>query len=94
MRAITLRIGPLSGVEPALLEAAYEIARRDTIAADARLVIERSVVRVRCRTCGAVCGAEPANLLCAGCGSADTELRGGDECLLLELDLTVAGSQA
>ena len=37
---VVLRIGPLSGVEPRLLQDAFPIARAGTVAAGAELVIE------------------------------------------------------
>jgi hydrogenase nickel incorporation protein HypA/HybF len=50
---IVLRIGPLSGIEPSLLENAYPLAAAGTIAADAALEIEPAPVRVQCPECGA-----------------------------------------
>ena len=41
---ILLRIGGLSGVEPPLLERAFEIARMGTLAQEAELVIEEGPV--------------------------------------------------
>lgn len=90
VHAINVRVGPLSGVEPELLEAAYEVARRDTIAANATLVVERTAVAVRCRVCGESSDASPGRLACGRCGSPDTELVGGDECMLVSVELTVA----
>jgi hydrogenase nickel incorporation protein HypA/HybF len=44
---ILLRIGPLSGIEPALLRNAYPLAAAGTVAESAELVIEPAPVRVR-----------------------------------------------
>lgn len=52
VRRIVLRIGPLSGVEPALLRQAYPLAAAATCAADAVLESEPASVRVRCLDCG------------------------------------------
>ena len=49
--SIVVQIGPLSGVEPELLEQAYGIARSGTAAADARLIIENGATRVWCSGC-------------------------------------------
>ena len=49
---IVLSIGPLSGVEPPLLDRAFEIARMGTVAQDAVLEIQTGPVVVECRTCG------------------------------------------
>jgi len=45
---VNLRLGPLSGVEPALLQAAYLQARRGTPAQDAGLVIAMVPLRIAC----------------------------------------------
>ncbi|MDR3392544.1 MAG: hydrogenase maturation nickel metallochaperone HypA [Sulfuriferula sp.] len=84
---ITLHIGPLSGVEPALLVSAFPLAAAGTVAADAQLVIMPQPVRVRCRTCGADTEATPNRLLCGICGDYHTQLIAGDELLLANLEL-------
>jgi len=85
--AIELRIGPLSGVEPALLEHAFAIAKQGTLAEDARLVIERPPLTVRCLLCGRDSEATASRLACCHCGSHRTRLISGDEMLLTGIDL-------
>ncbi|AFL74610.1 hydrogenase maturation nickel metallochaperone HypA [Thiocystis violascens] len=89
---ILLKIGPLSGVEGALLQHAYPLAAAGTIAAQAELVIEPSQIRVRCRQCEAETDATPNRLLCGACGSFETRLISGDELLLANLELTIPDS--
>lgn len=83
---ILLRIGPLSGVEPRLLEQAYPLAAAGTLAAQARLVIESAPVQVRCRDCGHTTDTAPNRLICGHCGRGDTRLVSGDELLLVRLE--------
>jgi len=91
---ILLRIGPLSGVEAALLANAYPLAAAGTIAEHAVLEIEAMPVRVRCDDCGADTQAAPNRLLCEDCGSWRTRLVRGDEMLLANLELTVPEANA
>jgi len=86
---ILLRVGPLSGVEPALLLSAYPLAAAGTVAELAELVIEPAPVRVRCNDCGAETEAAPNRLLCGDCGGWKTRLVSGDELLLANLELTI-----
>jgi len=86
---ILLRIGPLSGVEPALLRNAYPLAAAGTVAESAELVIEPAPVRVRCDDCGAESDATPNRLLCGVCGGWHTRLISGDEMLLASLELSL-----
>lgn len=84
---IFLQVGPLSGVEPDLLQSAFPIARADTIAADAELVIEQVPVQVRCKSCNAETPAMPNRLVCGKCGDWKTVLLSGDELLLQRVEM-------
>ena len=86
--SIVLSIGPLSGTEPELLSRAFEIARVDTVAKHAELVIETGPVVVECRSCGASGEAQVNRLLCGSCGDWQVNLVQGDELLLLRLELS------
>jgi len=90
--SITLRIGPLSGVETVQLEQAYPLAVAGTVLAGARLVIDSVPVRVRCRVCRQETAAAPNRMVCARCGDWRTELVSGDELLLASVELDRAGA--
>jgi len=85
--SIHLGIGPLSGVEPRLLEQAFFIASAGSIAADAQLAIESLPVRVCCDKCGETTDALPARLICGTCGNWRTKLVSGDEMQLTHVEL-------
>jgi hydrogenase nickel incorporation protein HypA/HybF len=84
---IHLRLGPLCGVEAALLEQAFAYARAGTLASKATLAIDTLPIRVRCKVCGAESEAMANRLLCGHCGDWHTELLQGDEMLLTSLEL-------
>lgn len=84
---IIVRIGPLSGVEPQLLESAFTISREGTLAQDAELVTEAQAIRVRCNICGSESEATVNNLICRQCGDHDTQLVSGDELILARVEL-------
>jgi hydrogenase nickel incorporation protein HypA/HybF len=84
---IRLGIGPLSGVEPQLLEQAYPIASAGSVADGAELVIESLPLRVSCEHCGQTTAALPNRLVCAACGDWHTRLVSGDELLLTSVEL-------
>ncbi|MEA3276769.1 MAG: hydrogenase maturation nickel metallochaperone HypA [Pseudomonadota bacterium] len=90
---IVLRIGPLSGVEPPLLQSAYPLAAAGTIAADAALAIETAPLRVLCKACGEETSATPNRLICGECGSFRTRLVSGDEMLLARVELATPGGE-
>ena len=84
---IFIAVGPLSGVEPALLQNAFPIAAAGTIADGARLHIESLPVRVHCRKCAIESEVSANRLLCGQCGTWQTTLVSGDELLLSRVEL-------
>jgi hydrogenase nickel incorporation protein HypA/HybF len=86
---IVLRVGGLSGVEPPLLQRAFEVARMGTLAERAELVIERGPVVVRCRQCGGSCAVPVNRLLCTYCGDWRVQVVEGEELLLQSVELVV-----
>lgn len=84
---VLLRVGPLSGVVPELLEHAFPIAAAGTVAEGSAIAIEHAGLRVRCRACSAETDAEPGSLVCGRCGDFRTDLLSGDELLLVSVEL-------
>jgi hydrogenase nickel incorporation protein HypA/HybF len=93
VRRVRVGIGPLSGVEPRLLEDAYPLACAGTGAEGSQLAIEHMNIRVRCRSCGAESEATPNRLTCGACGDWRTDLLSGDELLLLQIELETHDDQ-
>ena len=86
---VTVRIGRMGGVEPALFATAFEISRVGTICEHAELELKTEDVRWVC----AVCDEEiPSNhaLACPSCGWP-ARMAGGDALVLERLDLEVKG---
>jgi hydrogenase nickel incorporation protein HypA/HybF len=85
--SIVIAMGPLSGVEAALLKNAYPIASAGTVAENAELVIEYLPIRVKCSQCGSESDALPNKLICKQCGDWRTTLLSGDEMMLMRVEL-------
>ena len=94
VQQVVLRIGPLSGVEPSLLQAAFPIARKGTVAEQAELVIESTPLRVRCKQCHSESEVSSNNLSCRQCGHQQTQLISGDELLLVSVQFQDLSSNA
>jgi hydrogenase nickel incorporation protein HypA/HybF len=86
--AIVLKIGPLSGIEVPLLQRAYPLAAKGTVAESAELVFESGDVVVRCNECGSETTVPANRLLCSSCGDFRTQLVSGDEMLLQRVELS------
>jgi len=90
---IVVRIGPLAGVEAALLEQAFTLARAGTVADQAELATESLPIQVRCTVCGAVTTVTANRLICGACGDWHTELQSGDELLLTSVELELEDNE-
>ena len=86
---IFISVGPLSGVESALLQNAFPIAVAGTVADGAQLHIDNLPVRVHCKDCDAESEVSANRLLCAQCGTWKTRLVSGDELLLTRVELEI-----
>jgi len=84
---VTVRIGPLSGIEAHLLKQAFPLAAAGTVAEKAELIIEALPIRVKCQICNAETEAKPNRLICGECGDYHTQLLSGDEMLLASVEL-------
>ena len=87
INVVHVSVGPLSGVEPQLLEQAYPFAAAGSIANEATLYIESAPIRVYCDKCECESTATISRLVCAECGNWRTTLVSGDELLLTHVDL-------
>lgn len=85
--SVTVRVGPLSGVEPELLERAFEIARAGSVAGEASLVLETEPVRIHCHACGVEHRVVQNRLRCPDCPEAATTITSGDALTLASVAL-------
>lgn len=84
---IYLQVGPLSGVEPQLLQSAFPLARVNSVASHAELIIHTAPVQVECSSCGHVTQTTANHLVCGQCGNWQTRLVSGNELLLERVEL-------
>ena len=87
---IYVSVGPLSGVEPPLMQNAFPLAAAGTVADRAELHMEMTSVRVRCSACGGESDVPANKLVCKHCGDWRTHVIAGDELLLRRVVLDAA----
>lgn len=85
--AVHLKIGVLSGVVPAALRSAFELAREGGPLNDAELVVEEIPVTAYCAECAAERTIDFPNLTCPVCGSVTPEVRRGRELEVTALEI-------
>lgn len=76
---IKLRIGKMTHVDSAALQFAFDAVAQGTEAQEAKLLLERIPIKLRCLKCGQETLTEQYRLECAGCGSFSTEIIAGRE---------------
>jgi hydrogenase nickel incorporation protein HypA/HybF len=88
IHVIRLRVGALSGVVPEALEFAFDCVARNTMAAGARLEVERVPPLCYCGACKREF--EPEGLLyeCPHCHDLSAEVRRGRELELASLEVS------
>jgi len=84
---VGVRIGELAGVDPDALNFAFEALTIDTPFAGLKLDVEYVAPRSQCRACGRNFEVRDYELLCAACGSLNTERISGDELEFKYLEL-------
>ena len=85
--SVVLRVGVMSGVVPDLLESAFDIYKKGTIAETARLEIVTVPLKLRCPDCGGEAVREDTDFSCAGCGSRRVEIVEGRELVVERIEL-------
>jgi hydrogenase nickel incorporation protein HypA/HybF len=85
--AVVLKVGIMSGVVPDLLESAFEMYKKGTLAESARLEIVRVPVKLRCPDCGGETAREDADFSCAACGSRRIEIMEGRDIVVERIEL-------
>jgi hydrogenase nickel incorporation protein HypA/HybF len=84
--AVVLKVGVMSGVVPDLLESAFEMYKKGTLAESARLQIEVVPFSFTCRQCGGESFRDEPPTACAACGSNDVELIGGMDIVIEKIE--------
>jgi hydrogenase nickel incorporation protein HypA/HybF len=84
---VKLQIGALAGVVPELLESAFDVYKKGTIAEEAVLTMVKPPFTVRCRACGNESVREDFLPTCPACGANDPEVIHGLELILEKIEM-------
>jgi hydrogenase nickel incorporation protein HypA/HybF len=84
---VVVKIGVMSGVEPHLLQTAFETFKEKTVCEGAEFVMNLQLLTLRCRSCGSERETKEANYCCTACESLDVEVIDGEEMYLMSLEM-------
>ncbi len=89
---IDVEVGPLSGVEPMLVQSAFERLKTTTSCRAASLTIHLVELEVVCRDCHTESQLQNFRFVCLQCGSTSLQVLRGDTCQLLNVKMQVHDS--
>jgi len=84
---VVIKIGVLSGVEPHLLQTAFDTFKEDTVCAGAILEIIHQKVVIHCHDCKEDFTIEKHEYACPSCGGSSVKIVDGEELLLMQLEM-------
>lgn len=84
---VRVRLGPLSNVEPLLVESAFQTLAPATVAAESRLVMEEVPLTARCAVCDSKFEIIRFQFRCPACDSAEIAVTAGDGFVLESVTL-------
>ena len=84
---VAIKVGVLSGIEPALLQTAFDTFKQGGICRHALLEMQVQPLVIYCRPCDQQSSVTQRQVICPHCGRDDTQVIDGEEMLLMQLEL-------
>lgn len=84
---IVVKIGVMSGIEPHLLEIAFNTFKETTVCDGADFVMNIQPLTIECQTCKTVSELEKIHYCCPQCESIDVKVVDGEDMFLMSLEM-------
>lgn len=85
---VRLKVGKAAGILPDALHFAFDIAKKDTIAREAQLVVEFIPIGGFCKDCGAEFDSEERYIYCCpACNSPAIKITRGNELQIIDMEV-------
>lgn len=84
---VVVKIGVMSGVEPSLLETAFETFKEKTICGDAEFIMNIQNVVIKCKSCEKESTLDKLEYYCPICKSIELDIIDGEDMFLMQLEL-------
>ncbi len=84
---VLVKIGVLSGVEPALLQTAFDTFKEQTVCHDAQFSINHQKIVIECLDCNTTSTLEKHQFLCPKCQSVNIKVIDGEDMYLMSLEM-------
>lgn len=86
---VTVKIGVLSGIEPHLLQVAFDTFKENTICEKSEFIMQIQKIIINCNKCNTQSEIEKNEFICPACKSTDIKAIDGEDLQLLNLELTI-----
>ncbi len=84
---VVVKIGVLSGVEPQLLETAFNTFKEGTICDEALFILNHQKVVIECYECKETSTLDKNEFVCPSCQSNDVKVIDGEDMFLMSLEM-------
>ncbi|RXJ88890.1 hydrogenase maturation nickel metallochaperone HypA [Arcobacter sp. CECT 8983] len=84
---VIVKIGVLSGVEPDLLQTAFDTFKEKTVCHNAQFIINRQKVVIACLSCDEESTLEKNEFACPKCNSTQVKVIDGEDMYLMSLEI-------
>jgi hydrogenase nickel incorporation protein HypA/HybF len=84
---VVVKIGVMSGVEPYLLEEAFNAFKEGTICDGCEFYMNIQKLKIECSSCQKISELEKNEYLCPACQSVDIKVIDGEDMFLMQLEM-------
>ncbi|NPA59864.1 MAG: hydrogenase maturation nickel metallochaperone HypA [Epsilonproteobacteria bacterium] len=84
---VVVKIGVMSGVEPDLLQTAFDTFKENTMCEDCEFIINLQPILIRCHNCLKESTLEKNEYCCPSCQSVELDVLDGEDMYLMQLEL-------
>lgn len=84
---VIVKIGVLSGVEPDLLETAFNTFKEQTVCHNADFIMNIQKIEILCNSCNTKSILEKNEFSCPSCNGVDIEVLDGEDMYLMSLEM-------
>ncbi|QDF66972.1 hydrogenase maturation nickel metallochaperone HypA [Shewanella sp. SNU WT4] len=87
---VSIKVGVLSGIEPSLLQTAFDTFKLDSLCQQAELEMHIQPLALHCRDCNTDSLPSERAIICPHCGSFNTQVTDGEDMYLMQLEFDMA----
>jgi hydrogenase nickel incorporation protein HypA/HybF len=84
---VVVKIGVMSGVEPHLLEVAFNTFKEVSICKNAEFIINMQPIKIKCLKCEINSEIEMGSYTCPNCGAMELDVIDGEDIYLMQLEM-------